>query len=87
MTDTAEMHLVYELAAPSYAYILSVQETTPVIETGNITRFASVGIDTIANPTMRRSATARRRFRWTSARPPRTRPTSPRAKPGWASEP
>ncbi|MGA8364576.1 MAG: hypothetical protein WB709_08650 [Solirubrobacteraceae bacterium] len=49
LTDVSEMHFVYELAAPPYAYILSVQETTPVIEAGNITSFATVGIDAIAN--------------------------------------
>jgi hypothetical protein len=52
LTDASEMHIVYELAAPPYAYILSVQETTPVIETGNITNFATVGIDAVANVEM-----------------------------------
>jgi hypothetical protein len=52
MTEASETRFVYELAMPPYAYILSVQETTPVIETGNITDFTTIGIDTIANVTM-----------------------------------
>lgn len=52
MSDASEMHLVYELAAPPYAYVLSVEETTPVIEAGNITNLTTVGIDAIANVKM-----------------------------------
>jgi hypothetical protein len=52
MSDASEMHLVYELAAPPYAYVLSVKETTPVIEAGNITNLTTVGIDAIANVKM-----------------------------------
>lgn len=52
MTRASEMHFVYELAAPPYAYILSVRESTRVIETGNITNFATVGVDATADVMM-----------------------------------
>jgi hypothetical protein len=37
-----EVHYVLELAYPPFAYVLSVDEETPVLKTGNITSFADV---------------------------------------------
>lgn len=52
LSGESEVHLIYELAAAPFAYILSVDEKTPVIETGNITNFATAPIDAIANVSM-----------------------------------
>jgi hypothetical protein len=38
-----------ELAHPPFAYVLSVDEDSPAIETGNITSFADLGIDQTAD--------------------------------------
>jgi len=50
--DGGGIHHVYELAAPPFAYILSLAEQTPAIEAGNISNFATVGIDDTANVEM-----------------------------------
>ncbi len=46
------IHHIYELAAPPFSYILSMDEQTPVIEAGNISNFATCGIDQTANVEM-----------------------------------
>lgn len=51
-TTGAEIHHVYELAYPPFAYILSLDEPSLVIETGNISNFATVGIHQTANVEM-----------------------------------
>jgi hypothetical protein len=52
LTTGTEMHEIYELAFPPFSYILSVAERTPVIETGNISSFATLGIRQTANVEM-----------------------------------
>ncbi len=44
-----EQHLIFELAYPPFSYILSVDERTPAIETGNISSFANAKIHERAN--------------------------------------
>jgi hypothetical protein len=52
MTLGAGMVFALELSFPPFAYILSIDEGTPAIETGNITSFVDVGIDQTANVKM-----------------------------------
>jgi hypothetical protein len=52
MTLGAGMVFALELSFPPFAYILSINEETPAIETGNITSFADVHINQTANVKM-----------------------------------
>lgn len=52
MTLGEGMVFALELAFPPFTYIISIDEQTPAIETGNITSFADVGIDQTANVKM-----------------------------------
>ncbi|MBA3807038.1 MAG: hypothetical protein H0X28_01390 [Solirubrobacterales bacterium] len=49
LTTGTEIHHVYELAYPPFSYILSLEEQTPVIETGNASNFGSLRIDQSAD--------------------------------------
>lgn len=46
------IHHVYELAAPPFSYILSIDEPSLVIEAGNISNFATVGVEQTADVEM-----------------------------------
>jgi hypothetical protein len=47
--DGAQTTFTLELAHPPFAYILSVDEDSPAIETGNISNFADLGINQTAD--------------------------------------
>jgi hypothetical protein len=52
MTLGAGMVFALELSFPPFTYIISINEGTPAIETGNITSFVDVSIDQTANVEM-----------------------------------
>jgi hypothetical protein len=43
---------VWELAYPPFSYVMTIDETAPALEVGNVTGFVDVGIDQVAEVTM-----------------------------------
>ncbi len=52
MTLGAGAVFALELAFPPFTYVISINEETPALETGNITSFVDVGVDQTANVAM-----------------------------------